>query len=43
MTIDSCTDAPTRFIKVAGTPIREDYLIVDGRRLAGTGATSYTL
>ncbi|MFE6597103.1 NAD-dependent formate dehydrogenase [Streptomyces albidoflavus] len=25
-----------------GTPIREEYLIVDGGRLAGTGATSYT-
>ena len=24
-------------------PIREEYLIVDGGRLAGTGATSYTL
>ena len=26
----------------AGTPIREEYLIVDGGRLAGTGAHSYT-
>ncbi|MFE6718459.1 NAD-dependent formate dehydrogenase [Streptomyces albidoflavus] len=25
-----------------GTPIREEYLIVDGGRLAGTGAASYT-
>ncbi len=27
----------------AGRPIREEYLIVDGGRLAGTGATSYTV
>lgn len=26
----------------AGTPIRDEYLIVDGGRLAGTGARSYT-
>jgi formate dehydrogenase len=26
----------------AGTPIREEYLIVDGGRLAGTGAHSYS-
>ena len=26
-----------------GTPIREEYLIVDGGRLAGTGAKSYKL
>ncbi len=26
----------------AGRPIREEYLIVDGGRLAGTGAASYT-
>ncbi|MEY6569718.1 NAD-dependent formate dehydrogenase, partial [Streptomyces sp. PGLac3x] len=25
-----------------GAPIREEYLIVDGGRLAGTGAASYT-
>jgi formate dehydrogenase len=27
----------------AGRPIREEYLIVDGGRLAGTGASSYTV
>ena len=26
----------------AGTPIRDEYLIVDGGRLAGTGAHSYS-
>jgi formate dehydrogenase len=26
-----------------GQPIRDEYLIVDGGRLAGTGATSYTV
>jgi formate dehydrogenase len=26
----------------AGTPIRDEYLIVDGGALAGTGARSYT-
>jgi formate dehydrogenase len=26
-----------------GTPIREEYLIVDGGKLAGTGARSYQL
>ncbi|MBE5477969.1 hypothetical protein E3G68_005323 [Mycobacteroides abscessus] len=28
---------------LAGRPIREEYLIVDGGRLAGVGATSYTV
>lgn len=27
---------------LAGQPIREEYLIVDGGRLAGTGAHSYS-
>ena len=26
-----------------GRPIRDEYLIVEGRRLAGTGARSYTV
>jgi formate dehydrogenase len=26
----------------AGTPVRDEYLIVDGGALAGTGARSYT-
>jgi formate dehydrogenase len=26
-----------------GTPIRKEYLIIDGGTLAGTGATSYKL
>ena len=28
---------------LAGRPIRQEYLIVDGGRLAGTGAASYSV
>jgi hypothetical protein len=31
------------FARAAGRPIRNEYLIGDGGKLAGTGAVSYTL